>query len=275
MTLCIAAACVNNGEPAIVLCADTLASTSTSSSETQYKRVDIGPYTALFSGTISEAREMLSFYTDYLSTNPLPGTPSAAARAEHLRVACRRFKHNKIDHLVNCRAGLSYVEFLKQGDKMEQSWRQRIIKEIEDLSITEELLIASIAPGLTSDKHAFIFRQRLEKIEVHENFACVGEGAEAAEQSLHRRGQVEIISLGKTLYNVYEARRMAELAPSVGKTQTLLSVVVPKEEQGKGPTWQVRAVTVDAKQYLDDCIQRYGPQPVGEIALPEELMFYK
>jgi hypothetical protein len=274
MTLCIAATCVNDitadqmNQAAIVICADAMVTAGGSSSETGFKREEIGPYVALYSGCISEAYELLSAYRDYLATNPLRDPLSGAERLTQLRQPLEDHKRRKLDHLVRMRIGISHADFLQLGDQVDPEIRALLRAEIWALSVGVDLLFASFAPGATtvqeSFDRAFIFRLREGDIEVHKNFACIGEGALAAEQSLHRREQSDLTLLSKTLYHVYEAKKMGELARSVGE-QTMLAVMEP-DNNGEIP-WLIRPLTPAAKDYLDDCFRRYGPQRVGQDAI--------
>jgi 20S proteasome alpha/beta subunit len=269
MTLCIAATCINDitdksGQPTIVLGADTMVTAGAYSSETGYKRVEIGPYVALFSGTISEAHELLSAYSEYFAVTPLQDPLSSVERLKQLRQPLEDHKWRKLDHLMRMRLGMGYTEFLERGDQIDSQVRMPLLADIWALSVEVELLVAGITPGPNVFDRSFIFRLTDQKFEVHKNFACIGEGASAAEQSLHRRKQSELTLLSETLYNVYEAKKMGELARSVGE-QTMLAIVEP-DDDGKVP-WKVRGVTAEAKEYLDGCFANYGPKLVSQGAI--------
>lgn len=275
MTLCIAATCINNltrrrrnDVPSIVICADMLVSASGYSSETEFKRVEIGPYVALFSGTTSEARELLSSYSDFLAANPLEGDPlSAANRLAQLRQPLENYKWHKLDHLVRMRLGMGYTEFLERGDQIDSQVRTPILADLWALTVEVELLLASIVPGPDAYERSFIFRLTNQDLEVRKNFAAIGEGTAAAEQSLHRREQSELSLLTDTLYHVYEAKRMAELAPSIGK-HTSLAVIEPDDEGEV--SWKIRAISHEAKEYLESRFLELGPKSFsyGDIKFP-------
>lgn len=255
MTLCIAAACSNHRQDAIVLCIDSLVTTGTASSETEYKLVDLGPYAAMFSGNIPEARELLSCYADYLARHPLQN-PSLDERLEQLREPLLIQKREMIDATVRRRTGMSYQKFLDRDTHFDPGIRAKICADIENLSIDVDLII--VGGGV---ERLWIFRERMERIEAEINFACIGDGAEAAEQSLHRREQQESLSLNETLYHVYEAKRMGELAPTVGKKTDLSVFERSKSSDGPLP-WSLYPVTPEILDYLEDCYKKYGPQPI-------------
>jgi hypothetical protein len=268
MTLCIAAACITEtGRRAVVVCSDLLATTPTTSSQTVLKQEFLGRYVGLYSGNIAESRELISFYHDYLMTHPLdpPDSLSISARLQQLREPLRLFKSNKVEDLVRRRLGISYSEFLDRRDQIESAMRVKVFDQIDYLTVEEELLIVSIVQAGKQER-AFIFRQRMEQIETNSNFACIGFGAEAAEQSLHRREQAEIDGLAVTLYHVYEAKKMGEQSPTVGKGESV-SIIEFSKNEGKDRDWSIRSLSPKAKDYLAFCYTQYGPQRVGEISL--------
>lgn len=262
MTLCIAATCRNHQRDAIVLCSDSLVTTGTASSETEYKVVDLGPYAAMFSGDVSEARELLSFYADYLARHPLQ-SPSLDERIDQLKEPLRIKKEKMRDDTVRRRVGLSYREFLDKNNRIAPGIRSKISADIDTLSIDVDLIIVGVELDAKGRERSWIFRERMEWVEVYKNFACIGDGAEAAEQSLHRRQQEESLSLNETLYHVYEAKRMGELARTVGR-ETMLSVFERSRSNDIGWSWSLYPVTPDGLDYLEDCYKRYGPQPIPD-----------
>jgi hypothetical protein len=231
MTLCIAAACINDetGQPAIVLCSDMMESTDISSSETMYKHFALGPYVALISGVVSESRKLLSFYADYFKAHPIGDSLSESVRAQHLAQGLNLFKRQRIENLVQQRIGLTYVEFLERSTQVDPIRKRKISEAIDELPADVDVLFANVTAGTDAEggsflDKAFIFRQRLHNVEPHGNFACIGDGTDAAEQSLHRRKQSPTTRLSSTLYHVYEAKKMSEQAPTVGE-KTVVSVM--------------------------------------------------
>ena len=273
MTLCIAAACLEGDEPRIVLCSDEMVSTGVASSQTESKREELPSFVAMFAGTIPEARELLSAYRNHLAENVSGGALSVQEWLERLREPLRLHKRRQIDHLVRRRLGLTYAEFLERGDQIDSGLRSGIFGHIDSLTIEVDLLFAGFASGGKFHERSRIFRARMEEVEIHKNFACIGIGAEAAEQALHRREQVGVLPLDWTLYHVYEAKRMGELAPTVGR-RTSMAVVEPGgDEEGASP-YRVRAVTIEGLEFLDGHYQRYGPQRVGDVTIPSDLRMF-
>lgn len=274
MTLCIAAACINDetGESAIVLCSDMMESTAISSSETMYKHFALGPYVALVSGVVSESRKLRSFYADYFKVNPIGDSLSESVRAQHLADGFNLYKRQRIDNLVQQRIGLKYVEFLERSAQLDPIRRRKISEAIEELPADVDILFASLMVGSHAESgsffdKAFIFRQWWDKIEPHGNFACIGDGRDAAEQSLHRRKQSPTTRLSTTLYHVYEAKKLSEQAPTVGE-KTIVSVMATTPSSKALGILDTATLTPSAMETLEEYYQRCGPQPVADISLP-------
>jgi hypothetical protein len=89
-----------------------------------------------------------------------------------------------------------------------------------------------IAAGFFADDYqqlgARLFTITGDDVRVEDHFACIGAGAEAAVQSLHRREHEKFYDLETTLYHAYEAKRAAELSPNVGR-YTYMVVLEPGE----------------------------------------------
>lgn len=275
MTLCIAAACTidRTGQSAVVLCSDMMESTDISSSETMYKHFDLGPYVALVSGTVSESRKLRAFYADYFKAQPLGNSISESERAQHLAEGLNLFKRQRIDNFVQQKIGITYEKFLDPSTNLDPIRKGKISELIEELPEEVDVLFANVTAGADIafgnpfDK-AFIFRQWMQNVEPHGNFACIGDGRDAAEQSLHRRQQSPSTRLSKTLYHVYEAKKMGEQAPRVGN-KTVVSVMAATPASRATGILDTIQLDSDALNRLEEYYQRFGPQPVADISLSE------
>jgi len=276
MTLCIAAAAQSkDGDPQIVLCSDELVTTGTASSQTEVKRQKLGrsPFVAMFSGVISEARELLSAYEDYLDKLSSYADLSVDDWMTHLREPLRLHKKDKVNDLTRRRLALTYEQFMTrktQAQRPDQLFTA-VSREIDELTIEVDLLFATFLGG--ADRRPLIFRERLEQVENHENFACIGIGAEAADQALHRRELVNVLPLPWVLYYVYEAKKMSELAPAVGR-RTSIEVMVPVGSGEPSPSYRSRHVTLEGLDFLESQYKRYGPQPVGDLSIPSNVRMF-
>jgi len=266
MTLCIAAACQEFFKDRIVIGFDRKISSDIWSSETEFKMEELIPrqLLALFAGTVSEARELLLIYRHEVSS-----LPARAEMLEKLREPLRIHKRRKVESLVARRLGLTYDQFLDRGDQIEETMRSQIFTAIDGLSIDVDLLIAGfyIDKTLNNALRSQIFQVQQEDVEVHHNFACIGAGAASAEFTLHRREQDAALELDATVYNVYEAMKLAQIAPSVGKDIHIVTLE-PVEEGGGEYTLQL--LTREGTNVLSEYYERFGPKIAKDVDIPKE-----
>jgi hypothetical protein len=273
MSLCVAAVCRSKSEPRIVLAFDLKISNDVFSSETEFKLEDVAPHlkiAALFAGITSEARELISIYrTHLLESTEL----NVAEAAEQFRVPLRIRKKRMIESFVQARLGTTYEEFLDRREQIDSSLRTAMLNRINDMTINVELLIVGYLPDVIlgyPPANPVIFKVIWDDVEQHEHFACIGAGAPTAEQALHRREQSNSLELGNTLYNVYEAKKLGELAPSVGSFTHMVVVEPPTKIRS---SHYFNSVSSEGKKFLEDYYKRYGPKPVPRINLPDQNMF--
>jgi hypothetical protein len=276
MTVGIAAICHEEGEPRIALCGDSLVSTDITSAETAYK-LDIlapSPMAALWAGTIPEVMEVLGLYR-YASLPPLH-TITAPDLQEQLRVPIRTRKARKIEHLVQCRIALSYADFLERKESIRDPTWDRLAEEIERLYIDAQLLLVGFGLGgqvhpfwRSSKTCPFVYKVDQEDVSPYGDFACIGAGSLAAAQALSRRGQAPTTTLTQTLYNISEAKKFSEQAPSVGKDLTTLAVMSPPRSDGKPPSLQ--GITPAGQKFLRSSYGRYGPKVIKDWKIPPGL----
>jgi len=175
-----------------------------------------------------------------------------------------------IESWVQLRSALAYKEFLDRSEQIDQELRAAIFRGIADLNITAQVIISGFLDICPEEalprpsQEPLIFKLEYEAVKSEQNFACVGVGAAAAELSLHRRKQSRFMGLPATLYNVYEAKKLSEIARTVGSTTDML-VIRP------GSSRWVNGETIAA---LDDYFDRYGPQEVRDLRMVSKDMFY-
>ena len=264
MTVAIAASCTIDNEPAVVLCFDRKVSTEKWSSETEFKIEGLaGGFVAIFAGNISQARELIATYRDHFRSNLIDMMHKEGIQ-DDLRAPLGKRKRMMVEALVQRRLGLTYEEFLDRGEQIDASLRASIFNAIDELSIEVELIIVGFRYKTEDEQgkpiHPFpLFRIAWGDVETHRNFTCIGAGTSAAEHMLHRREQSINRSPIETIYNVYEAKKFSELAPSVGQ-QTILVIC--------NPAGLLRGITTEGLAWLDRHYQENSPRPVS-IQLPE------
>jgi 20S proteasome alpha/beta subunit len=268
MTLCIAAACQEEGRTSIVTAFDAKVSSKAWSSETEQKVEGLHPgkIAALFSGNIPEARELGGIYRRYLADHDFKGS-----MLESLRAPLAIRKQRIITSIVRRRLGLTYQEFLDQGQKIDPSLRTKIFEEIDNSNIEVDLIIMAFTHiGGGRPNESTIFRMVLNDVQVEKHFACIGDGMSVAEQALHRRKQNSSLSLERTLYHVYEAKKLGEISPTVG-SKTWVAVLTPNNDEKM--RFNFRLASVAGERILREHYKKFGLQKVTDLQIPSEGFF--
>jgi hypothetical protein len=94
-----------------------------------------------------------------------------------------------------------------------------------------------------------------DDVRMESDVACIGSGNFAAATSLYRREQNSMDSLEKTLYNVYEANRLSEEVPGVGKNFLSMNIL---HQDGK-----MKELTDAGYSHLRRMYARYGPREIS------------
>jgi hypothetical protein len=245
LTVCIAAASIAH-DPALVFCVDMKGSVDYSSSETTWKwRPLQHGFHALMAGTTTTARELASFCN--LELKVKPNTINDLKKA--LRRAIGRYKSEFADAHVQSRLGISYDAFRKTGRKtLPDDLFNQVSAEIRLHYSCAELIVAGFQQGPVMAKISS------DIVWSCDDFAVIGSGTLLAESSLYHREQTFLYDLNTTLYNVYEAKRLAEKESNVGK-KTCIYIVRPGL-----PT--VQSLTPEGFKNLEKCFAKFGPQIV-------------
>jgi hypothetical protein len=180
-----------------------------------------------------------------------------------LRDALNDRKREKIEELVQGRYGLSYEVFLKVGKTNLPEAEFRItMSEISNVRLGACCLIGGFVEGiptiLQSDENC--------AVSIREHFAAIGEGAHLATAMMLHRGHHEVDPLERALYDVYEAKKLAENVTSVGKG-TAITVMYNDDR------WNMVSIHNDiVAAIFERKYRQYGPQRRDlPIFSPEEL----
>jgi hypothetical protein len=289
MTICIAASTqvtmLNketawvNANPAIVMCTDLQGSSDSSSAETLIKTEPL-PYgfAALLSGPSSDSRELVEVIRSVLEETPLSeDRPYKNLRL--LRRAVAKYRRQCSEAHNGAALGISYRDFRTNGKEQlpedlysALSWEIRNYRSgVEVLLVgflKAEVKIPGIEPGFMH--MPVIYKISEDRVWVCDHFGVIGSGTTIGESSLYHREHTTVNSLDRTLYNVYEAKRLGEKAPGVGR-KTILSILRPPADDGVLPWEIIRQGGIDL---LESQFQRYGPQPVKDLEpIPQEHRF--
>lgn len=252
MTVCIAAASIADG-PLIVVCMDLKGSTEYTSAETTSKwRVLRHDFYALISGPVSAARELASACHIALGEQP---PVSMAQVLRRLRRGVGLYKKRFADEYSYSRFAMSYETFMKTGNVRFPDLFYQSLTEIKQLYHPAEL----IAAGFLGNAPV-LFKISGGEVWSCDDFAVIGSGTLLGEAALSNREQHMQYGQNRTLYNVFEAKTLAQRAEGVGE-RTNMFIVRPQEH--------VTQVMPDGIKTLREYFQIFGPQAVHVVDFPE------
>ena len=257
MTVCISAICQHNGEPRIVLCSDWMVDNEWMTSETMNKQICIAPrWYALPAGSVARGNELMAeFRIGFAKESPKIGRILPLFNDI---VNSRRRKI--IEETVQSAIGKEYEWLLEKGKaSLPDDSYSRLIQSVEYTKLGAQLILSGFVAekdtGMNIPAVCSIDDSTAPCVRMAENFATIGSGAVVAESVLHRRSQQCDMPLKKTLYNVFEAKRLAEASmggsSGVGETTTIGVLL---------PTGRYVNLSDKAVDFLAGCFTKYGPK---------------
>ena len=268
MTLCIAAICTHQKQPAIVLCSDWRSESGDVAGgdvEDKLSWIVNNKLAALKAGTISDADKMATVVRSVFQELQVPITENTILPL--LDRAMNRYRCAVIDDYLGATVGIDYVSLIggmrTPGNEEPVMFPDEFLnKLLNDLEKVPVPLCQLIVAGFTENAIPFIYvlnepsdgssysRTRFEK-----NFAAIGSGSPAALISLYRREHTAPdVSLMKAIYNVYEAKLIGEVSPGVGDA-TAISILLPD-----GQVWDL---TTEGHNYIGERYDYFGPLSFG------------
>jgi hypothetical protein len=271
LTLCMAAVCGNKEPISIVTCSDMMSSTDWTKAETLVKDVTLLPpydLAVMVAGEVSRCDELLDISRHHLRSLKAHHVDWEKDPIGTFRTPLYLLKQRLIEQHVQLHVGMSYKEFKGQGGKgLHDSTRARISQTIYGIRTKIQLIIYGFDRKghpllLVFDDEDGLRRER--------DFACIGVGATAAYLTLCRREQDQVSGLERTLYNLFEAKKLGEQAPTVGRfTVTIVSDPGFGREAGKR-----KLVRPEGAAFLERLYRKYGPKDNGKIkdfTLPHDM----
>ena len=249
MTVCIAAICTDSGEHKIVLCTDTRIGGDLGSSEGFLKEIAIGGgWYCLIAGDEGDILAISRLYrAEFLKAS---SDLRFDTLGTHLQAPMFKRKAMLADEYTRLHHAMSYEDFLNTGkDRLPDDIFRESSYEIKNLRLNAEVIVA----GILHEAGEIHWSDSKGKIRAAANFAAVGSGEYLAASSLLQRNQNSAMSLATTLFNVYEAKRLAQKVGSVGP-YSMLSVLT---KAGKAET-----VAKTIRDQLDGLCSEYGSKPV-------------
>jgi len=258
MTLCIAAACIGDDKaPHIVLCSDHKIENWAAQAEIgfKYRWATVG-WPALIAGDLARAEELTMTVRNILMSVKLSQTNVF----DVLKGAGASFREKLADELVRKKLSVSY-EYLRQNKgKFPSGTVYEVYTEIGQIDSEAELITAGFLDG---KPYLFVIERNCE-VFYREHFAAIGSGAQIAEPSLFQRGQRNTASIADTIYQVFEAKKLGEIADAVGEKTTMV-VISPQEDE---EVVSIQYVTPSGFAFLEQKYKELGLKPVPTLKLP-------
>jgi len=175
-----------------------------------------------------------------------------------LRKALGEHKRTLADAHLQAKLGISYGEFQNSG----KGWIpddvfREMLWEIRNQTARDELIVSGFIKAVP-----YIFKLSNDGVVTCHDFAVIGSGAYLGEASLFQRSQNSNDPFNKTIYQVYEAKRLAERAEGVGEKTQLIVVW----HNGKRQLVNDSGIMLLISNFV-----KISPQPVNEkMVLPKE-----
>jgi hypothetical protein len=217
MTICIAAPCLQDDELRIVIVADRMMSNDDASGDIQFK-YELLPSSllALYSGPQSQALGLIYHYRLGLKKK---AKVTVESLPKYLYRMLQKRQQELVDMAVGMNlGGITFNEFVAAGGPLDSGVGAEIMDEVNEARLKIELIVAGFLPDTMSGMINPIIIKVTEKgVNTFKNFLCIGVGTVPAEHALYRREQSELLRLDQTIYNLFEAKKMAEIAPGSGR----------------------------------------------------------
>jgi len=258
MTVCIAAiTLVPSGDPKIVFCLDMKAATDLGSAETSYKLIRLPTrFWVLMAGPLSEAREIGATIGEALKIR----TPSTLPEMiQDLRDALGIHRKAMADAHTKATLGIAYEEFRKKGKSAwPEDLHRRVSWDIHNHPASVELIVLGFFPN----GNPALVKISANRVWACDTFAVIGSGTPIAESALFQRSLDIHDAPENTIYHVYEAKRLAENEPNVGKRTIMM--VLKRGKPGE-------LVTETGFKFLARQFAKFGPQRFKASALPVDM----
>jgi hypothetical protein len=263
MTLCIAAIsdAFVEGEH-IVGCCDWRVETSTIGAEMELKfRWLTGSWCVMVGGNnLFHAKELSDRYRQLFQRER--DKINVDNLLELLRQPPQEMRRMLADSYTRHALAISYEEFLDPDTAISKDMRRGMELEIGQQQIEAELVLMGVV-----DRHLVVAKYLNGVVSIEEDFAAIGSGSPLAESFLFLRSQNRASPLAETIYAVYEAKRIGELAPGVGKTTHIFVMALNIEDKPFFTTLN----TEDDMELLEKQLRKFGPQPLNEfLFLPRQ-----
>jgi ATP-dependent protease HslVU (ClpYQ) peptidase subunit len=261
VTVCIAAVCQQDDKPRIVTCIDWNQETLIAQSETADKfRVLPKGWIALMAGTLSRAEDLVAHYETKLRVTGTFEDDRDLFAA--MKEPAFQHKHALADEYIKQLLGISYQEFLNNANTLPQEFVAEKLKDVSAIKLGAAVILAGFVKVANqgtekepTERLPYLFvvddqDGHQDVVRVENEFAVIGSGSYVAIPALNQREQDSEKTLMETIYAVFEAKRLAEVVPGVGK-MTSLEVIEPDRK------WTLSQAGYDR---CDEVFRQIGPK---------------
>jgi hypothetical protein len=273
VTLCIAAKTFDSYgkelmEPSVVTCCDHLIETPTAKADIGSKCWMVSPdWEVMMAGTFPLAVELVHIYEQHLKNSTDDGT----ATIEKLRVPIDIFRKRAAQRFTQSRYAVSREEFMENGRAWfgEQLFREALL-DMRSYVEQEEKQVQLLLVGNDGEGFLAIYKYSCGELWECDGFAAIGSGETIAEAALYLRGIVETHPLAYVAYAVYEAKRLGEITPGVGRltTMSVVDLIGDDEEHLRSRYVSSAGLGFLGGQFCD----KYGLRPYEYSPLPKDFL---
>jgi hypothetical protein len=197
---------------------------------------------------------------DFLATckSCLPEEVSSENAFDALNAAVGAHKNKLCQRRSQKKFGIDYERVLTKGqEEIPLDTRERFFYDLEKLDAGFEVVIFGFSRELP-----LVFVVDGDDVRAcSQTFATNGSGAFIAETVLYQRKQHGGLHLDNTLYNVYEAFKLATgAAPGVG-IEFVIGIASPSNNERR---MDHQFINDDGKELLEEAFQKFGPRPVDD-----------
>jgi hypothetical protein len=255
VTLCIAAACHDDGIPAIAMCTDWKATTPLGTSQTfdKLRWIKKPKWVALMAGSGPRGLELVRLYKLHLQDKNI----TEENVLEVLKEPVHKQLLDRKDEYVRSTLGISYDELRKSGrNQLPESVLIEEYINLRRIDLGASLILAGFVDqtqrrGNPYPKPLICRVDKSGEITVQDHFAAIGDGKFVAVPSLLRREYDSERAMMTAVYELYEAKTLSEIISTVGENT---SVDVLK------PDGSILSVSPRGYVYLDSLLRKFGPK---------------
>jgi 20S proteasome alpha/beta subunit len=256
------------GEQVLVLCSDTRVTIpNLASNDNATKLETIGPLRILIADNAARAKELLAVITEHVNEEKIADDSTVGK----LKAAATTHKRNLLDEYFGLTWGVDYNGYLAGTlNHLPEDVLSRIAREVEQLHFECQLIITA---HTKTGFRLFTMDSRGTILEA-DDYVVIGSGLWIAQASLGQRQYSRYHHVSLASYLIYEAKRLAENEPTVGKTTNMWLIhhrhakVVPAFINGSCLQISPSGISTQGPDVFEKLFGLYGPQ-----RLPVEIPF--